>query len=110
MDVKRMIDALDFRKEPAVMESYRSTLVMLHSAAAEPDSLRGLPLFILTRDGVSRPEEQIQASYLRLSSHSRREIAKGSGHFVQLDDPQIVTVRGQSDSQQQGPASQISIC
>jgi pimeloyl-ACP methyl ester carboxylesterase len=89
-DVRRMVAGLDFRKEPAVMESFRSTMLTLHNAAMKADSLHGLPLFILTRDGVSPAEEKIQASYLRLSIHSHRQIAKGCGHFIQLDNPKVV--------------------
>jgi hypothetical protein len=43
VDVGRMVEALKFRKEPAVMESFRTTLVTLHNASAKPDSLYGLP-------------------------------------------------------------------
>lgn len=89
-DVQRMIQALDFRKEPAVVESYRATLLTLHNASVKPNSLHGLPLFVITRDGVSPPEERMQESYISLSSRSHREIAKGSGHFVQLDNPGLV--------------------
>ena len=89
-DVQGMIAALDFRKEPTVMESYRETFVTLHNASLRPNSLHGMPLLIITRDGVVGEEEAIQESYLKLSNNSQREVAKGSGHFVQLDDPSIV--------------------
>jgi pimeloyl-ACP methyl ester carboxylesterase len=86
-DVRRMIQEIDYAKEPAVMESFRSTFVTLHDASLEPDSLHGIPLLIITREGVSQPEDEIQKSYLNLSSHAERRIATGSGHFVQLDRP-----------------------
>lgn len=87
---QRFFEALDFSKGPQMMESWRSAYGALHHSAEKPDSLNGLPLVILAREDISADEFKQQTELGHLSRNSRLEIAIGSGHFVQLDRPDLV--------------------
>ena len=87
---QHFFETLDFNKGPAMMESWRSAFVVLHQASLTPDSLGGLPLIILTREGVSEDEQKQQTNLLRLSRNARQTIAVHSGHFIQLERPDLV--------------------
>ena len=87
---RQFFTAIDFNKGPAMMESWREAFLILHNESEKPDSLRDLPLAILTRDGASPEEMEIQRSYLQLSSRSEATVVKGSGHFIQIERPEDV--------------------
>ena len=73
-----------------MMESWRSAFGVLHRASLKQGSLDALPLVILTREDVSDDERQQQKELSHLSSRCRWEIAVHSGHFVQLERPDLV--------------------
>ncbi len=69
--------------------------------ASQGGSYGGLPILIFSRDPASfgcssealdrqRAWNRKQAGLKKLSTQSRRVIAKGSGHYVQLDRPELV--------------------
>jgi len=87
---RHFFETLDFNKGPEMMESWRSAFGVLHQASVRQDSLDALPLVILTREDVNDDERQQQKELSHLSSRSRWEIAVRSGHFVQLDRPDLV--------------------
>jgi hypothetical protein len=72
------------------MESWRSAFGVLHQASLQRDSLGGLPLVILTREDINEDERQQQTNLLQLSSRARQTIAVHSGHFIQLERPELV--------------------
>ena len=72
------------------MESWRSAFSVLHQASLKQDSVDALPLVILTREDVNDDDRQQQKELSHLSSRSRWEIAVRSGHFVQLERPDLV--------------------
>ena len=72
------------------MESWRSAYTILHQASLTPDSLAGLPLLVLTRENVIEDEPKQQTELARLSRNSRKEMAVGSGHFIQIERPDLV--------------------
>ncbi len=74
------------------MESWRSAFSVLHQASLKEDSLAGVPLIILTRENINEDERAQQASYLHLSRNARQTIAVHSGHFIQLERPDLVIV------------------
>ena len=75
-----------------MMVSWRSAFSVLHQASLKEDSLAGLPLIILTRENINEDERAQQASYLHLSHNARKTIAVHSGHFIQLERPDLVIV------------------
>jgi hypothetical protein len=75
-----------------MMESWRSAFSVLHQASLKEDSLDGLPLIILTRENINEDERTQQTSFLRLSRNARQTIAVHSGHFIQLERPDLVIV------------------
>ncbi|HEY3615481.1 MAG TPA: alpha/beta hydrolase [Candidatus Sulfotelmatobacter sp.] len=87
---RHFFETLDFSKGPAMMESWRVGLSKLHEASLAPDSLHGIPLFVISREDMNDDERKQQKALTHLSAHSRWEIAVGSGHFVQLERPQLV--------------------
>jgi pimeloyl-ACP methyl ester carboxylesterase len=87
---QHFFQTLDFNRGPAMMESWRSAFRVLHQASLEPDSLAGLPLRILTRENINRNERQQQTGYLQLSRNAKQIIAVHSGHFIQLERPDLV--------------------
>jgi pimeloyl-ACP methyl ester carboxylesterase len=87
---QRFFENIDFNKGPAMMESWRSAFSVLHQASLKPDSLAGLPLIVLTREDINDDEGLQQTGYLRLSRNARQIIAVHSGHFIQLERPDLV--------------------
>jgi len=87
---QHFFETLDFNKGPAMMESWRSAFGVLHQASLTSDSLGGLPLIILTREGISEDEQKQQTNLLWLSRNARQTIALHSGHFIQLERPDLV--------------------
>ncbi len=87
---RHFFETVDFDKGPEMMESWRSAFSVLHQASLKQDSLDALPLVILTREDVNDDERQQQKDLSHLSSRSRWEIAVRSGHFVQLERPDLV--------------------
>jgi hypothetical protein len=77
-----------------MMESWRSAFRVLHQASLQPDSLAGLPLRILTRENINQNERQQQTGYLQLSRNAKQIIAVHSGHFIQLERPDLVIGAG----------------
>ena len=68
----------------------KALLTKLHEASLMPDSLHGIPLFVISREDMNDDEGQQQKALAHQSAHSRWEIAVGSGHFVQLERPELV--------------------
>ena len=101
---RQFLGSVDFNKGPEMMESWRVALTKLHEASLTPNSLHGIPLFVINREAMNDDERQQQRGIAHLSAHSRQEIAIGSGHFVQLERPQLVidaikdVIHGTSDS------------
>ena len=89
---RHFIETLDFNKGPEMMESWRSAFSVLHQASLKEDSLDGLPLIILTRENINEDERAQQTSFLHLSRNARQTIAVHSGHFIQLERPDLVIV------------------
>jgi pimeloyl-ACP methyl ester carboxylesterase len=87
---RHFFETLDFNKGPQMMESWRSAFSVLHQASLKQGSLDALPLVILTREDVNDDERQQQKDLSHLSSRCRWEIAVRSGHFVQLERPDLV--------------------
>jgi hypothetical protein len=87
---QHFFQTLDFNKGPAMWESWRSALSVLHQASLKPDSLGGLPLMVLTREDINEDERRQQISYLQLSRNAKQTIALHSGHFIQIDRPDLV--------------------
>jgi pimeloyl-ACP methyl ester carboxylesterase len=87
---RHFFERLDFNKGPEMMESWRAGLTKLHGASLMPDSLHSIPLFVISREDMNDDERQQQKALAHLSAHSRWEIAVGSGHFVQLERPELV--------------------
>ena len=87
--------------------------------AAKAGSLGDLPLAVLSHDpNLPQPDlpedlvkptndawQQMQAELARLSSRGTQVIAKGSGHYIQLDRPDLVieAVRSVGDQARQAP-------
>jgi pimeloyl-ACP methyl ester carboxylesterase len=72
----------------------------LHPEPGSRPPFGATPLIVLTRDpswGDYDPEnlkaawQVLQKELTRLSSNSRQEIAKGSGHYIHLSQPKLVT-------------------
>jgi pimeloyl-ACP methyl ester carboxylesterase len=87
---RRFFETLEFNKGPAMMESWRSAYTILHQASLTPDSLAGLPLVVLTRENVIEDEQKQQTELARLSRNSRKGMAVGSRHFIQIERPDLV--------------------
>lgn len=87
---QHFFQTIDFAKGPAMMESWRNAFNILHQASLKPDSLNGIPLIILTREDINDDERQQQIGYLRLSRNVKQIIAIHSGHFIQLERPDLV--------------------
>jgi pimeloyl-ACP methyl ester carboxylesterase len=87
---QHFFQTIDFNKGPAMMESWRNAFSVLHEASLKPDSLGGLPLVILTREDINDEERQQQIGYLRLSRNAKQVVAVHSGHFIQLERPDLV--------------------
>jgi pimeloyl-ACP methyl ester carboxylesterase len=87
---QRFFETLDFSKGPQMMESWRSAYDILHRSSEKPDSLNGLPLVILAREDIISDEYKQQTELGHLSKNSHVEIAIGSGHFIQLERPDLV--------------------
>ena len=87
---RTFFETLEFNQGPAMMESWRSAYTILHQASLTPDSLAGLPLVVLTRENVIEDEPKQQTELARLSRNSRKEMAVGSGHFIQTERPDLV--------------------
>ena len=93
---RHFFETLDFNKGPQMMESWRSAFSILHQASLKQGSLDALPLAILTREDVTEDERQQQRELSHLSTRCIWEIAVHSGHFVQLERPDLVinAIRG----------------
>lgn len=87
---QHFFETIDFNKGPAMMESWRCAFGVLHQASLKPDALGGLPLVILTRESVSEEERQQQTGYLQLSRNAKQIVAVHSGHYIQLERPDLV--------------------
>lgn len=87
---RHFFETLDVNKGPAMMESWRSAFSILHQASLKQDSLAGLPLVILTRENVNEDEREQQKDLLHLSSRAKQTIAVHSGHFIQIERPDLV--------------------
>ena len=57
-------------------------------APAPPEN--SSPLVVLTRENVIEDEQKQQTGLARLSRNSRKEMAVGSGHFIQIERPDLV--------------------
>lgn len=73
-----------------MMESWRSAFCILHQASLKQDPLAGLPLVILTRENINEDEREQQKDLLHLSSRAKQTIAVRSGHFIQIQRPDLV--------------------
>ncbi len=87
---RHFFETLDFNKGPEMMESWRAAFSVLHQASLKENSLAGLPLIILTRENINEDERAQQKRFLRLSRNARQTIAVHSGHFIQLERPDLV--------------------
>jgi pimeloyl-ACP methyl ester carboxylesterase len=87
---RHFFETLDFNKGPAMMESWRSAFSVLHQASLKRDSLGGLPLIVLTREDINQDEREQQKDLLQLSNRAEQTIAVHSGHFIQLERPDLV--------------------
>ena len=87
---RHFFETLDFNKGPAMMESWRSAFSILHQTSLKQDSLNGLPLVILTRENINEDEREQQNDLLHLSSGAKQTIAVHSGHFIQIERPDLV--------------------
>ncbi len=85
---QRFFQNIDFRTGPGMMESWRSAFVTVREP---PKNAVDFPLIILTAEDANPEERQQQTDLLRLSRNSKQLIAAHSGHFVQLDRPDLVT-------------------
>jgi hypothetical protein len=61
----------------------------LHQASLKQDSLAGLWLVILTRENINEHEREQQKGLLHLSSSAKQTIAVHSGHFIQIERPDL---------------------
>ncbi|HEX4785399.1 MAG TPA: hypothetical protein VH350_13740 [Candidatus Sulfotelmatobacter sp.] len=86
---RHFFETLAFNKGPAMMESWRVGLSELHEASLNPDTVEFL-LFVISREVMTDDEWQQKKAFAHVSAHSRGEIAVGSGHWVQLERPQLV--------------------
>jgi hypothetical protein len=86
---RHFFETLDFNKGPAMMESWRSAFNVLHQASLKQDSLAGLWLVILTRENINEHEREQQKGLLHLSSSAKQTIAVHSGHFIQIERPDL---------------------
>jgi pimeloyl-ACP methyl ester carboxylesterase len=59
--------------------------------AAAVSSLRDLPLVVLSGDYHAAPYTDWQGDLAQLSSRARHVVASGSGHWIHLDHPELVT-------------------
>ena len=59
-------------------------------ATAHTDPYGALPILIFSRDTRNEIWNQKQENLKRLSTRSRRIIARSSGHYIQLDRPELV--------------------
>ena len=84
---QRFFEKLDFSSGPGMMESWRKAFITVRTPQ---DSTAAVPLIILTAEDANAEERQQQADLLRLSRNSKQVIAANSGHFVQLDRPDLV--------------------
>ncbi len=90
---RHFFETVDFNKGPAMMESWRVAFATLRQTPPEPkkqEATATLPIIVLTADDANAEERQQQADLLRLSQNSRQIIAVHSGHFIQLDRPDLV--------------------
>jgi len=53
--------------------------------------LADLPLIVLSADNANPTQREEHESIARLSSRGRIEVAPGSGHWIQLNQPEVVT-------------------
>jgi pimeloyl-ACP methyl ester carboxylesterase len=58
--------------------------------ALDAGSFGKLPVLIFSRDTTNKVWNQKQESLKKLSTRSRRMIAKGSGHYIQLECPALI--------------------
>ena len=66
-------------------------LLMMASLTGPPPRLGSVPLTVITAGGLKLPGwPELQAELAALSDCSRHLVAEGSGHYVQLDQPEIV--------------------
>lgn len=87
---RHFFETLDFNKGPAMMESWRSAFSILHQASLKQDSLGGFPLVIVTRENINEDEREQQKDLLHLSSRATQTIGVHSGHFIQIERPDLV--------------------
>lgn len=77
----------DARENAGERETFRESGVQ----AAAAGDIGDLPLLAISRDTASnKASEHMQEELTRLSTHSTLVIAKGSGHYIQNDRPDIV--------------------
>lgn len=80
------------RVEGAITGPFGSLPILVLSQ----DTTRPMPAFLQKRVSVadwaaySAAHDEEQIAYLRLSTQSRRVVAKGSGHYLQYDRPDVV--------------------
>jgi pimeloyl-ACP methyl ester carboxylesterase len=66
-------------------------LLMMGRLTGPPPQLGSIPLTVITAGGQELPGwREMQAELAALSSSSRHIIAEGSGHYVHLDQPQVI--------------------
>jgi len=90
---RHFFETVDFNKGPAMMESCRGAFAALRQTPSETkkqERATTVPIIALTADDTNAEERQQQADLLRLSQNARQIIAVHSGHFVQLDRPDLV--------------------
>lgn len=61
--------------------------------AAHAGSFGDLPVLIFSRDTTNKAWNQKQEDLKELSTRSRRIIAKDSGHYIQLDRPELIEMQ-----------------
>jgi pimeloyl-ACP methyl ester carboxylesterase len=69
-----------------------SEMLTMATFTREPPSLGSIPLTVITAGAHTLPGwGEMQAELAALSSDAKHIMAEGAGHYVQLDDPDLVT-------------------
>jgi pimeloyl-ACP methyl ester carboxylesterase len=72
------------------MARYLEALPASATAAAREITFANLPLIVLSSENASAVERREHERLARSSSNGRLEIVSGSGHWIQLDRPDVV--------------------
>jgi pimeloyl-ACP methyl ester carboxylesterase len=72
------------------LAEYLARLPEACALALDDGALRDLPLVVISAEKTVAPVVEAHRATAALSIHGRHEIAEGSGHWVQLDRPDVV--------------------